>query len=62
VGARVSRERPPSAVGSAQYSLDGEQVAEVKGRQQALREDKMRLATDDEINELWKRCGLKEIP
>ncbi len=44
--------------GDDRYRLTPEQVEEVKRRQEALREGKTRLATDEEVAALWKRCGL----
>jgi putative addiction module component (TIGR02574 family) len=40
------------------YRLTDDQVEEVKQRQQALREGKSRFATDEEMDALWKKCGL----
>jgi putative addiction module component (TIGR02574 family) len=40
------------------YRLTDDQVEEVKRRQQALREGKSRFATDEEMDALWKKCGL----
>src|ERR1700730_13062798 len=60
VGEGMSREPAPWAGASARYALSDEQVEEVKRRQQALREGTSRFATDEEINALWKHCGLEE--
>lgn len=38
------------------YRLTPEQVAEVRRTQQAVREGK--IATDEEMAALWKKCGL----
>jgi hypothetical protein len=46
----------------SRYRLTDEQVEEVMRRQQALRDGTSRFATDEEMNALWKRCGLEEIP
>src|SRR5262249_11794276 len=43
---------------SSRYSLSDEQVEEVKRRQQTLRDGKSRFAADEEIEALWKACGL----
>lgn len=40
------------------YRLTDEQVEEVKRRQQSLREGTSRFATDEEMQALWKKCGL----
>ena len=40
------------------YQLSDDQVEEVKRRQQALREGKSRFATDEEMDALWRKCGL----
>jgi hypothetical protein len=40
------------------YRLTAEQVAEVARIQQNLREGTTRLATDDEVAALRKKCGL----
>jgi len=40
------------------YRLSDEQVEEVKRRQQALREGKSHFASDEEMDALWKKCGL----
>ncbi|HEX9322645.1 MAG TPA: addiction module protein [Xanthobacteraceae bacterium] len=41
----------------AEFRLTDDQVEEVKRRQQELREGKTRLATDEEMEALWKKCG-----
>jgi hypothetical protein len=38
--------------------LTDEQVEEVRRRQRELSEEKTRFATDEEMNALWKKCGL----
>ncbi len=39
------------------YRLTDEQVEEINRRQQALRQGKTQLATDEEVAAMWKRCG-----
>jgi hypothetical protein len=40
------------------YALSPEQVEEVKRRKRELDEGKGRFATDEEMEALWKKCGL----
>jgi putative addiction module component (TIGR02574 family) len=40
------------------YRLTADQVEEVRRRQQDLRDGKTQLATDEEVEAVWKRCGL----
>jgi hypothetical protein len=40
------------------YRLTAIQVEEVKRRQQDLRDGKTQLATDEEVEAVWKHCGL----
>jgi hypothetical protein len=44
--------------GNQRFQLTDEQVEEVKRRQRELGEGKTRFATDDEMDALWKKCGL----
>ena len=46
------------SIGEADYALTPEQVAEVKRRQGDLQSGNSRLATDEEMEALWKKCGL----
>jgi hypothetical protein len=46
------------SIGEADYALTPEQVAEVKRRQVDLQSGNSRLATDEEMEALWKKCGL----
>lgn len=39
-------------------TLTPEQIEEVKRIQQNIREGKATFATDEEMNALWKKCGL----
>jgi len=40
------------------YGLTDEQVKEVEQRRIAFAEGRERYATEDEIDALWKKCGL----
>jgi putative addiction module component (TIGR02574 family) len=40
------------------YRLTADQAEEVRRRQTDLRHGKTRLATDEEVEAVWKRCGL----
>jgi putative addiction module component (TIGR02574 family) len=40
------------------YRLTAGQVEEVRRRQMDLRDGKTQLATDEEVEAVWKRCGL----
>ena len=40
------------------YRLSDEQAKEVTRRQLAFREGRAHFATDEEMNALWKKCGL----
>jgi putative addiction module component (TIGR02574 family) len=40
------------------YSLTDEQLEEVKRRRRALREGESHYASDEEMDALWKKCGL----
>jgi hypothetical protein len=40
------------------YQLSPEQMDDVKRIQQELRNDKTRLATDEEAAAVWTKCGL----
>jgi hypothetical protein len=40
------------------FSLTDEQVLEVTRRRQELRDGTARLASDEEMDALWKKCGL----
>jgi Putative addiction module component len=44
--------------GEQRFRLTDEQVEEVKRRQRELREDNARLATEEEMDALWEKCGL----
>jgi hypothetical protein len=44
--------------GNQRIRLTDEQVEEVRRRQRELSEEKTRFATDEEMNALWKKCGL----
>jgi uncharacterized protein YwqG len=44
--------------GDQRFRLTDEQVEEVKRRQRELREGNARLATDEEMDALWKKCGV----
>ena len=46
------------SIDEADYALTPEQVAEVKRRQVDLQSGNSRLATDEEMETLWKKCGL----
>ena len=43
---------------AAEFRLSDNQVEEVRRRQRALLEGKTPLATDEEMDALWKKCGL----
>jgi hypothetical protein len=58
----MSRRRRSATAESVCCGLSDEQVEEVKRRQQAIRDGRTRFATDEEMNALWKACGLEEIP
>jgi hypothetical protein len=40
--------------------LTAEQKREVERIQKQIREGTMRFATDEEMDALWKKCGLKD--
>jgi hypothetical protein len=40
------------------YQLSADQIEEVKRIRERLRSGETRLATDDEMQALWKKCGL----
>ena len=44
--------------GCQQLRLTEEQVPEVDRRRRELAEGSSRVATEDEMNALWKKCGL----
>jgi hypothetical protein len=46
------------SIDEADYALAREDVEEVKRRKQELDEGKGRFATDEEMEALWKKCGL----
>src|SRR3954453_1398189 len=46
------------SIDEADYALTPEQVTEVKRRQADLQSGNSRLATDEEMETLWKKCGL----
>jgi hypothetical protein len=41
------------------YRLTAIQVEDVRRRQKDLRDGKTQLATDEEVEAVWKRCGLR---
>ena len=45
------------SIDEADYALSPEQVEEVKRIQEDLRTGKTRLATDEEVAEMWKKFG-----
>jgi hypothetical protein len=46
------------SIDDADYALTPEQVEEVKQIQEDLRTGKTRLATDEEVAEMWKKFGV----
>jgi molybdopterin converting factor small subunit len=44
--------------GGGRYRLSSEQAADVARIRDDLRSGKTRLATDDEVSAVWKKCGL----
>jgi hypothetical protein len=43
---------------SARYQLSSEQIEDVRRIRADLRSGKTRLAADEEVAALWKKCGL----
>jgi hypothetical protein len=54
--ARVLKEM--EAQDASPYRLSDEQVEEVARRRAAFSEGRERYATDEEMDALWKKCGL----
>jgi hypothetical protein len=46
------------ASGKIHYRFDPQQIAEVKCIREDLRSGRTRLATDEEVAAVWKKCGL----
>jgi hypothetical protein len=46
------------AGGGPHYRLDPEQVADVRRIRDDLHSGRTRLATDEEVAAVWKKCGL----